>query len=738
MTDRRRRPPVGLSLRSCCAVSEASYSSDAPLASSDGDLFDRWPFAERVAHVLRDRRDASSLVVGLYGTWGEGKTTVLNFIDEALADAEGVVVVPFNPWRFGDEATLIRSFFGALAAAVGERLTTKREEFAAAAASYAGALSLGGFGVTLDPQKAAEAFAEVDLEELRRRLSGALRDADLRVVARIDDIDRLDKDEVQAVFRLVKLSADFEHVAYVLAIDPDVVAAALQERYGPGQPRAGYDFLEKIVTVPLQIPPARPQALFKLCVESIEEALELAGLAVEDEGRRFVSAFRDGLLPALRTPRMAKRYGNAVRFALPILAGEVNVEDQLLIEGMRVMYPTLYDHVRKNPDVYLRDGLGSYLGGTRDRQAERERRSAEVDGIIADRVPHHTKAAASLIRHLFPRAHGRDGHGNPRRDQRACSDWYFERFFTYAVPHDSFADRAFADVVSRAEEGDLAACTERLRSLLNESTEQRLADTLHLHSASVPAEAVPTLARAVAAVSDGLSDQHRFFQLSTENTAAAAVSSMIERLGDLKERDSLVLSAVRDAASVTFVMHLQGWASPVPDGKGEGYLSESADRAVRRAVADRIAETAAGAPLHLGSREAVAWKYRAWADGRSREEVAAFLRDRIEADPTEAASLLRRLISYAIGSGSPEPYPHEFNLGTYRAHAAFVDPEDIARALETLYSDEVLANRYVDFDRLSFQNDDELTLDEAFARQFMFVHRRALAEGASPGDPNEK
>ena len=707
---------------------DPSYSSDAPLPSHDGDLFDRWPFAERVAHVLRDRRDASSLVVGLYGTWGEGKTTVLNFIEEALADAEGVVVVPFNPWRFGDEGTLIRSFFGALAAAVGEKLTTKREDFAAAAASYAGALSLGGFGVTLDPQKAAEAFAEVDLDELKHRLSGVLRDAGLRVVVRIDDIDRLDKDEVQAVFRLVKLSADFEHVAYVLALDPDVVAAALQERYGPGQPRAGYDFLEKIVTVPLQIPPARPQALFKLCVESIEEALELAGLTIEDEGRRFVGAFRDGLLPALRTPRMAKRYGNAVRFALPILVGEVDVTDQLLIEGMRVMYPALYDHVRQNPSVYLRDGLGSYFSGARDRKGERERRAAEVGEVIADRVPHYAEAAASLIRHLFPRAHGGDGHGNPRRDQRACSDWYFERFFTYAIPHDSFADRAFAEVVSLAEEGDLDACTARLRSLLNESTEQRLVDTLNLQSGSVPTSAIPTLARAVAAVSDGLSDQHRFFQLTTENTAAAAVSSMVERLGDSDQQGSLVQTLAREATSVTFAMHVQGWASPVPDGKGEGFLTGAADQAVRRVIADRIAEAAADQPIHLGKREGVAWKYSAWAEGRSRDEVAAYLRDRIEADPTEAVSLLRCLISYAIGTGSPEPYPHRFDLETYRAHAAFVDPNDIARGLEAVYSDEVLVNHYVDFDRLRYEDDAELALDEAFARQFMFVHRRALAE----------
>ncbi len=473
---------------------DLAYSSDAPLASRDGDLFDRWPFAERVAHVLRDRRDASSLVVGLYGGWGEGKTTVLNFIEQALDGAEGVVVVRFNPWRFGDEATLIRSFFGALAAAVDAKLTTRGEDFARAASRYAGVLSVGGFGVTLDAEKAAEAFAEVDPDALRARLTGVLAEAGLRVVVRVDDIDRLDKDEVQAVFRLVKLSADFEHVAYVLALDPDVVAAALQERYGPGQARAGYDFLEKIVTVPLQLPPARPQALYALCVEAVDEALSLAGIHLdENDGLRTARAFQQGLLPAVRTPRMAKRYGNAIRFALPILAGEVDASDQLLIEGMRVVYPALYEHVRSHPETYLRSGIGTYLGNG-DQMKEQARRKEEIRSIVYEKAPTYPEAAISLVKHLFPAAAGGHVYGNPIRDQRAASRWYFDRYFSYAISGDDVPDRDFNEAMSLAEAGDAEGCAERLRALLSDATQERLAEMLRTR-ASAPTNGAESLAR---------------------------------------------------------------------------------------------------------------------------------------------------------------------------------------------------------------------------------------------------
>ena len=38
-----------------------------------------------------------------------------------------------------------------------------------------------------------------------------------RVIVLVDDIDRLDRREIQAIFMLVKLSASFDFTSYVLA-----------------------------------------------------------------------------------------------------------------------------------------------------------------------------------------------------------------------------------------------------------------------------------------------------------------------------------------------------------------------------------------------------------------------------------------------------------------------------------------------------------------------------------------
>ena len=105
-----------------------NYSSDAPINNPELDQFNRFPFAKRVANVISNRKDPSSIVIGIYGAWGEGKTSVFNFIESELQKNNDIVCIRFNPWRFGDEDTMLTNFFHDLAAVIDRQLETKKEK----------------------------------------------------------------------------------------------------------------------------------------------------------------------------------------------------------------------------------------------------------------------------------------------------------------------------------------------------------------------------------------------------------------------------------------------------------------------------------------------------------------------------------------------------------------------------------------------------------------------------------
>src|SRR5215210_5956235 len=65
-----------------------SYAPDHPIKARNEDRFQRWGFAKRIADTIARRGDPRGLVVGIFGAWGEGKTSVLNLVDEALREYE--------------------------------------------------------------------------------------------------------------------------------------------------------------------------------------------------------------------------------------------------------------------------------------------------------------------------------------------------------------------------------------------------------------------------------------------------------------------------------------------------------------------------------------------------------------------------------------------------------------------------------------------------------------------------
>jgi predicted KAP-like P-loop ATPase len=253
------------------------FKPDKPIEEEIEDKFQRYSFAKRIAAIVSDNRFPKSVVVGIYGKWGEGKTSVMNFIRKEIGDS--AVVVSFNPWLFNDQKQLLKSFFEAMAAAVGKKLRSNKEKIASVFTDYADSVgSLAGqwiapglFGAA---RKMTEKLRNDSIEHLKVKVDDIIIEANINFVVLVDDIDRLDTDEIQAVFKLVKLVGDFPRTSYILSFDDDMVAGALGPKYSNGDKNAGYNFLEKIIQIPLHLPKAHPKALRDYTLNLIDSCLK--------------------------------------------------------------------------------------------------------------------------------------------------------------------------------------------------------------------------------------------------------------------------------------------------------------------------------------------------------------------------------------------------------------------------------------------------------------------------------
>jgi len=91
---------------------------DEPIRSSAEDRLNRVGFATELARAVARFERPESLVIGIYGAWGTGKTSLLNLIEEKLQEesTDPPVVFRFDPWGFSDQDQLTGRFFSELAA----------------------------------------------------------------------------------------------------------------------------------------------------------------------------------------------------------------------------------------------------------------------------------------------------------------------------------------------------------------------------------------------------------------------------------------------------------------------------------------------------------------------------------------------------------------------------------------------------------------------------------------------
>lgn len=247
-----------------------SSGHDSPVSSRDEDVLERWGVARAIHRVIASSPSGWSTRIGLYGRWGTGKTSVLNFL-EAIESESKSLVVRISAWSAANESDLIATLYEALdqklaktadpvpavsrlkkvlqRAGLMAQGTGASELAGVAADSY-----LPGAGTAL---KAAGNFVlsklrldRADLEELRTLATAA---GYPRVVVFIDDLDRADPRLLPKALLALREMLDWPDFAFVLAFDKAVIARALGE-YSSAFGESADRFLEKIIDVPFDLP----------------------------------------------------------------------------------------------------------------------------------------------------------------------------------------------------------------------------------------------------------------------------------------------------------------------------------------------------------------------------------------------------------------------------------------------------------------------------------------------------
>jgi formylglycine-generating enzyme required for sulfatase activity len=262
-----------------------------------------------LVEMIRCVQANGSFTIGIFGQWGQGKTSMLRQIEKKLQGTKSnqgkdILTVWFNPWQFTGEKHMIIPFFHTVTSYMkdfekqkkkeGKTIGKKMLNFLEVLAHVPVALAYGMEGGIKIPRLLEAEFnlklKEV-IDELREkkkkidqrsmsglkklvdkyesmyyRLISTLQDAanelELKIVVFIDDLDRCLPEKAVELLEGIKVLLDLPGFVFVIGAAPRVIEQGIRVRYrelyaddNSRVPFLEQEYLDKIIQFPLTLPP---------------------------------------------------------------------------------------------------------------------------------------------------------------------------------------------------------------------------------------------------------------------------------------------------------------------------------------------------------------------------------------------------------------------------------------------------------------------------------------------------
>lgn len=714
-------------------MADKEYIADEPVSKEAEDRFQRYNFSRRIADTIINRQSKDAVVIGIYGAWGEGKTSVINFIDTELIKNEDIIRIKFNPWRYSDENTLLYSFFCKVSNELGANLLKRKEKIGKWLSKHSSAVNYNIPKVG-DVSKAIAAIGNIlggiELETLKNRLEEIIIKSNKKVVIFIDDIDRLDKNEIHSVFRLVKLTANFSNTIYILSFDESVVSSVIGERYATSDIDSGRNFLDKIIQVPLNIPKAQPDSLRDYCFQIINDTFNSNKLnLLEEESQRFVKIFTSSLLYRFNTPRMIVRYGNSLSFSLPLLNGEVNMVDLMLIEAVKVIYPKLYDYISNNPDSFTK----KY---TTDEVEKRESIKTDIRTLLDGHNKREKDNINELIENLFPLYQTVTNNMDfPNRqydswykEKRIASHHYFKRYFSYSVIKGELSDILFNDFITQLPKLSIIDIEDYASKLIDVSSVKSYIYKIRIFEKEFDWENAMKLSKALSNISNmftNTKDQFAFFDSQTSRGQLAIfISQLIRNHDNIEEKLSFSKELMSEIKELSFAFDVLRWLTPNEKEELNNIFTVKQFTEIWSVLNNRILKEADKVNIFDKFSEELSYKICKFWEGYDKKGFNSYLKRILNKEPQKIITILRTYQPRYSSWGSNSFRDGDLERKTYDYIISILDKEYIIELLLKIYP-----NNELDMDNIKWSNNenDELS-DIDIASQFYYWYNSDKSE----------
>jgi len=319
--------------------------------TDDGLGFDH--YVDILFSLIENFEATSPLTIGIHGSWGSGKTSLMRMLEKKLTDGENsnIKTIWFNAWAYGGDEPIGLALLQRILIAFQEEAKNgdKIESLGR---------SIGRLLIDAGLRKIAGIRLEEAGEHFKSTIDvkGTLRDdfesvigeslGDRRLVLFIDDLDRCLPEKTIEILEVIKLFLDLPKCMYIIGVEKDVIERGIEVRYRSKEqeiPISGKDYIEKIIQLPFTLPPIRE--------EDMTEFIEKLGIGEKEKSYGKIVAKGTNC-----NPRKVKLFLNTLRIREAIAertGGKIEPDLAAKLFVFECVFPQFYRDLMKYRDQKL-------------------------------------------------------------------------------------------------------------------------------------------------------------------------------------------------------------------------------------------------------------------------------------------------------------------------------------------------------------------------------------------------
>lgn len=289
----------------------------------------------------------SAFAINIEEDYGYGKTSFLKMLKEWFnkQHKNQTIWIDFRPWLCDNTSSLISEFFHQLAEEIKVDIDLHDDII-----KYGNALSNQAIkhatGIQIPPLFRSH---ESSLKRQHDRIREELKANPQLIIVTIDDLDRLEKDEVMAVLKTIRDTADFPNIFYITATEHTYLYNVLKDSNIEDPDR----FIEKFYNLHFFLP-AHEVNYKDIFIELLADYLRII-IEDKEKSKEFEILKKEPILDTcFNDIRDVKRFVNQLIIYLESLGNnDYNLYDATLLTLLQYKSSELYKLLRDKDDILL-------------------------------------------------------------------------------------------------------------------------------------------------------------------------------------------------------------------------------------------------------------------------------------------------------------------------------------------------------------------------------------------------